>query len=520
MEENRTMSIDFIKLAKFILTRLWIVLLCAAIGAAAMFAYSSKTTRVSYTASATMYVVSNNPNLVNYQYTSASDIDNAVRLIDTYSVVMKSDRVLDVVSERLSRRMSNAAIASTLSMTSVSKTGVVRISCTTGEPELSIEICNTVADVALAEIQRVVGAGEANVIDYAKGTSTIGRNRTKKMLTGALAGGALALALLALVFLLDGRIDDAPTVEAMTDAPLLAAVVRMDDVEGDRKKRRDNLHSRTAKYLIDEDAPAPILENYKQLRTNLYYTIKGKNSRVVIVSSAVPGEGKSTISANIAIVNAQNHRRTLLIDGDLRKPRQGFLFHIKGGTKAGLTNVLMGEKTFEEAVQRNVRDDLDLLTSGTIPPNPSEMLSLKEMAALLKRVNGEYDLIVIDTPPINVATDALVLEDVAGLVLIVRENFSERKELKKAFATIARTGMPLLGFIFSGQEISRHRYYYRHYYKRYYGNYYGGYGRYGYYGKYGRTPRPGETAENDETEETDETETSATRNDEHAEGNQ
>ena len=169
MNRQRT-SIDLIKLAKFILKYCWLVLLCAVIGFSYMYWRSTKNRVDTYTASGTMYVYNANPNMVNYGYTNTSDLNSAVQLLNTYMVVVRSDKVLDVVVERLAKDYPNitpAYIAATLSMSSVDKTGVVSVRCTTTDPQRSADICNTVMDVAPAEIIRVVSAGNIEIIDYA-----------------------------------------------------------------------------------------------------------------------------------------------------------------------------------------------------------------------------------------------------------------------------------------------------------------------------------------------------------------
>ena len=165
---NRTREIDLIKLAFYILKRIWLVIICAAIGFGYMYWRVESRHVDTYTASATMYVFNANPNLVNYQYANYSDLDSAVRLIDTYTVVIRSNKVLDAVVERLTPDypgISAGVISGSLSMGSVSETGVVAVNCTTRDPKMSCDICNAVVDVAPAEIIRVVGAGNAEVID-------------------------------------------------------------------------------------------------------------------------------------------------------------------------------------------------------------------------------------------------------------------------------------------------------------------------------------------------------------------
>ncbi len=168
--DNGTIKIDLLKLIRYMLIHILLPIILAAAGFAAMYFYTDRTTPYTYTASGTMYVYNSNPNTLNYQYTSTTDLNSAVQLIDTYMIVVKSNKVMDVVAERLAQDYSGIQpgyIAATLSMNSVSETGVVRVSSVTFDPQLSADIVNAVLDVAPAEIIRVVSAGSVEVIDYA-----------------------------------------------------------------------------------------------------------------------------------------------------------------------------------------------------------------------------------------------------------------------------------------------------------------------------------------------------------------
>ena len=168
---NGTIQIDLIKLIKYILRHILLPIIFAVIGFGILYYQTAYRMPNTYTASGTMYVYNANPNTLNYQYTNTNDLNSAVQLIDTYMIVVKSNKVMDVVAERMSKDYPGIKpefIASTISMASVSETGVVRVSSVTSEPKLSQDICNAVLDAAPEEIIRVVSAGSVEVIDYAE----------------------------------------------------------------------------------------------------------------------------------------------------------------------------------------------------------------------------------------------------------------------------------------------------------------------------------------------------------------
>lgn len=198
-----------------------------------------------------------------------------------------------------------------------------------------------------------------------------------------------------------------------------------------------------------------IVEAYKTVRTNLLFALAPHNKKIVLVSSAEPNAGKSTVSSNLAITLAQNGVRVLLIDADLRKPSQHRTFRVKKHN--GLSRILSGELTFEDCVCREAAKNTDLLPSGSLPPNPSELLGSEAMEALLNKLSTEYDYILIDTPPLAVVSDALVLcEKAAGIILVTRQGQTTYDELRNSTDAIKNVNGNLLGVVISDvNDISR-----------------------------------------------------------------
>ncbi len=212
-----------------------------------------------------------------------------------------------------------------------------------------------------------------------------------------------------------------------------------------------------------------IVEAYKTVRTNLLFALAPHNKKIVLVSSSEPNAGKSTVSSNLAITLAQNSVRILLIDADLRKPSQHRTFRVKKHN--GLSRILSGELTFEDCVCREVAKNTDLLPSGSLPPNPSELLGSEAMENLLNKLVVEYDYILIDTPPLAVVSDALVLcEKAAGIVLVTRQGQTTYDELRSSVDAIKNVNGNLLGVVISDvNDVTRpYRSYVRgKYYKAY-----------------------------------------------------
>ncbi|MEF9983435.1 MAG: CpsD/CapB family tyrosine-protein kinase [Oscillospiraceae bacterium] len=208
---------------------------------------------------------------------------------------------------------------------------------------------------------------------------------------------------------------------------------------------------------LNSQTPFHIAEAYKTIRTNLLFSLATQKNNIVVFSSAMPGEGKSTTCSNLAIAMAQTEAKVLLIDADLRKPTQYKIF--KRNNSRGLSTLLVGFDTFEKCLQKDISENLDLICSGPLPPNPSELLSSENMRILLKKLQLEYDYIFIDTPPINIVTDAMTLAGKsAGIVLISRSEQSTYDELSKAVTSIEFAGSDILGIIVTDLKHSTFKY--------------------------------------------------------------
>lgn len=221
--------------------------------------------------------------------------------------------------------------------------------------------------------------------------------------------------------------------------------------------------------LIDADLDPGlkfrIEESYKSIRTNIMLSIIKNGCKTIIVSSSNASEGKTTTSINLAISIAQADQRVLLIDGDLRKPKIHHYFSIPNAP--GLTNYLsdtVNRKTAGNAdlfntIHPTEITNLSVLTSGSIPPNPAEILGSEPMAEFLKEISKHYDYIIVDTPPINLVSDALpLIRESDGIIIVVKSNASTHPELQKTLEALRFIDAKILGFVFNFTENKKQRY--------------------------------------------------------------
>lgn len=269
-----------------------------------------------------------------------------------------------------------------------------------------------------------------------------------------------------------------------------------------RNGKKSTKQSNSSRQLLQNIEMDPSLkfrveEAYKSVRTNLMFSVMKKGCKTVVISSSTPNEGKTTTTINIAIALSQADQKVLLIDGDLRKPKIHHYFSVPNSP--GLTNYLgskVGADSSKKAdlfsvIHATEYENLSVLCSGSIPPNPAEILGSEPMAEFLEEIGKDFDYIIIDTPPINVVSDALpVIRESDGVVLVVRSNQSTHPEIQKAISALEFIDAKILGFVVNFAETNRSKYGYGKYGRYRYGKYknsygYGSYGSYGSYSSYG-----------------------------------
>ncbi|MGG2017456.1 CpsD/CapB family tyrosine-protein kinase [Bacillus sp. S10(2024)] len=210
--------------------------------------------------------------------------------------------------------------------------------------------------------------------------------------------------------------------------------------------------------LIAYERPQSVLaEQYRNIRTNIQFASIDQKIRSIVVTSAKPGEGKTTTTANLAVAFAQQGEKILLVDADLRKPVLHQLFRVD--TVFGLTNVLSRQRTLQECIVETDVENVHLLACGPIPPNPAELLSSAMMGELLKEAEKHYDLIIFDTPPVLAVTDAqVVANQCQGMILVLYSGKTEKEQALKAKNVLHHTNTTLLGVVLNGKPQSEHTY--------------------------------------------------------------
>ncbi|WP_102273042.1 CpsD/CapB family tyrosine-protein kinase [Cytobacillus massiliigabonensis] len=201
-----------------------------------------------------------------------------------------------------------------------------------------------------------------------------------------------------------------------------------------------------------------ISEQYRLVRTNIEFSSVDEEIKLIMVTSPEPSDGKSTTAANLAIVLAQQGKQVLLVDADLRKPSIHYTFNISN--IVGLTSVLARKESLDKAISNSYIPNLDVLTSGAIPPNPSELLNSKAMDVLLHELRKKFDYVVFDTPPVLAVTDPQVLANKCdGVVFVIYSGKTTKDKAFKAKELLDKLKTQLLGVVVNGVELKKAEFY-------------------------------------------------------------
>ena len=324
-------------------------------------------------------------------------------------------------------------------------------------------LLNKFQEARVAENQTV---GNARIISSAQVPEEKASPSKKKYLAGGvLAGILLGIATAFWLDLIDRSVKTVKEAKDLFGYTLLGVIPALG------KSGKTSVHvghlEQTVPRIFARDLPhSPINEAYEMLQANLKFLSSDKEIKAIVVTSSVPKEGKSEVSANLATAIAQIGRRVLLVDADMRHPSQHHIWQLRNSV--GLSNILVGEAEFNASVQEAM-PRLDVLTAGVIPPNPVALLDSKRMALLIESFSKNYDFVIVDTPPLAGIADAPILgKMVDGILLVVRPRVVDSANAKAAKEFLARSGQNVLGLVANGVIIKNEPDSYFYYTKEHY----------------------------------------------------
>ena len=441
------------ELARYLsLARKWWWLLVVGTLVAGVASYAiSKTMTPIYSASTTLLVNQTQvPGTIAY-----NDILTSERLTRTYKELIGKRPILDDVAERLDISPGRYELAGMISVSVVPDTQLLRLSVESSDPALASSIANATAAAFIAQNteDRLSRPGDVSVVEVATTPSVpIKPNVMMNTLLAAAIGLLLAGGVALLLEYLDDTVKSTEDLEASGLASL-GGVARFHRPAA----IQDNL-------VAGSRSHHHFAEAYRVLRTNVQFSTIDSPGQTLLVTSANPGEGKSTTAANLALVMAQAGKKVVLVDSDLRRPSLHRIFGLSN--EQGLTNLLLStQPSVNGYAQRTRFDNLAVLTSGPLPPNPSELLASRRLDSLLDGLKTQADVVILDSPPALPVADACILASkVDGTMLVVDSSKTRAQALRRAKEALAKSKTRLLGAVLNKLKRRGGGHYYYYYY--------------------------------------------------------
>ncbi len=357
----------------------------------------------------------------------------ASQQVQSYAQLATSRELMQRVISRLNLNLTPSQLADQIQAEVSELTVIIDLRVTDPDPANAQQIAKAESEIFTDYIAEVeTSPVKVSIVDPASYSSTqVSPRPVLNLVVAGVLGLILGLGMALLRDLLDNTVSSASDVEATIDAPVLSSVA---------------YDSTVPKHplLTEVGGHSTRVEAFRLLRTNLQFLDLDARPRALVITSAVPSEGKTSTATNLAIALAQTGLRVLLIDGDLRRPKVASVLGLE--RSVGLTTVLVGRSELQDSIQKHTDSGIYFLASGPIPPNPTEVLQSRAAQELFDRVSQMFDMVIIDGPPLLPVSDAAIMaRDVDGAILVVRHGRTTKDQLKQAALRLAQVDANLLG---------------------------------------------------------------------------
>lgn len=469
-----------------------LIVIASLIGMAAFGGFTYCFVKPEYTATAKLYVY-NEKN--DDRYITTGDLTVSKSLVDTYLIIIRSDPVLEHVARKLRSTypdLTAKKINGLLSGSAINETEAFYISATSQNRQMAADIINEIVEIVPDEIIRIVKAASVEVIEEAKVPDIDDYNWpiSRNAFIGFAVGFILSCGYILIANSMDTTVYGRNEIINNFKIPVIGIIPPHEETDSPKKKRGKNSEEESNalahRFILNENTSFAVSEAYRMARTNIFYLPTQGSCKKIVIASAVASEGKSTCGINISKVLAQAGKKVLLIDADMRRPRIARYLNID--KQEGLSEYLAGISDDAEII-KSADLGFDIIVSGNVSSSSAELLATPRVSTLLDECSKDYDYIIIDTPPVNVVTDATVLADkIDGYLLAVRAGFSNVDDIKQTVHSLEQVEAKILGIILENVDpkteiygkYSRYGKYGK--YDRYYNNYYSDYSKYKYYG--------------------------------------
>jgi len=397
-----------------------------------------------------------------------SDLSMNNQLVSTYSEIIKSKTIMKRVIENLNLTRTEDELSKQIKVSSVEGTQILKITVTDENPEQARNIATEVGNVFKEEVKSIYNINNVTVIEYAEVSNVPANiNHVKDIIIFEFLGLFLSCGIVLIVYLMDTTIKDEKDVENQIGLPPLGIIpLYKEEVDGERRE-----------LLSFEDSKSPITECFRTLRTNLVFARNNKNLKNILLLSSFSSEGKSYVTSNIAMSFAKTNKKVIIIDADMRKGRQHTIFDLKNGK--GLSNCLTNISEFDSTninqvakyVTNTSYPNIHLITSGTRPANPLELISSDKMVELISLLDKIYDYVIIDGTPTNIVSDSVALSKyVDATVLVVEYKKTKLEAINKVKKAVENVGGTITGVVLNKCPITEKAYTEKYYYSETSGN--------------------------------------------------
>lgn len=440
-------SVDLPMLLNALRKLWWVVVVCGVLGAAGSFGYSSLQTP--------MYSASSSLHISIARSDSATDLNQGSSYTQSqmlsYAQLVQGSLVLQSVIDELDLETTPSVLARSITVSIPRDTSTMTITATADDPQLAADLASATSeqliDVLYEEGSKAAdGSPSLSVVIYDEAVPPryqSSPDKDRDALLGGAVGGLVGIALALLITLLDTRIRNEDILVEAGGDPVLGVVAKA-----------PLLRSRA--FAVAQEPLSRAAEDFHRISSALTYVSVSSTVRVLLVTASSSGEGKSTVSANLAMTLAGLRHSVLLIDADLRRPR----IHLHAGIdgSVGLTSVLLDQVPLEIATHPVSGTTLDVLPAGAIPPNPAEMLTSARMEELIATASQKYDYVIVDTPPaLSVADANLLAPIVDGVLLVVDATKTRRAALAETKRSLELGGARILGTVLNRARPARRR---------------------------------------------------------------
>ena len=422
-----------------------------------VFIYDKSIKKPLYTTYTTIILTKSNETQTGTTITQ-NDILLNQKLVETYSKIIKSKLVLEQVISETGVTYTAEELSENVSVEAYENTEMLKISVTDQDPELAANIANSIAQVFSGEIAKIYQINNISVVDVAVTPEEVSNNTLKRDLLIALFISIFGtIGVVFVVYYFDDTVKLTDDLEEEIGMPVVAKVFKSDI--GSKNNRKVEL-------LAQKYPKSVVSESIKTLRTNLQFSSVDEDIKTILITSSIPGEGKSFISANLAISFAQTDKRVLIVDCDMRKGRQHRIFKLSNSK--GLSNLLIDDMTnLKDYINKTSVPGVHVITRGTVPPNPSELLNSKKNADLLRVLKAKYDVIIYDGVPCNGLPDSIIMSKLVDKVLIVSsDSMTPKSVLESTKKQLESVNAPVAGDVLNNVNRKNSTY----------GKYYGYYG--------------------------------------------